>query len=114
MASKKSPEVPADVKERAKALRARLARKPAAEDLLTPQELADGAPFYFQLQACIRQLKEARVAAGMTLAQVAEKTGLAAETLSRLETGVLTNPTWKTLAVYAVAVGRKLTISADP
>ncbi|MBA4063880.1 MAG: hypothetical protein C0501_09245 [Isosphaera sp.] len=104
--------VPADVRERAKELRARLARKPGVGEVLTPGELADAAPFYFQLQACIRQLREARLAAGLTLAQVAERTGLAAETLSRLETGMLTNPTWKTLGVYAAAVGRKLTLSA--
>jgi DNA-binding XRE family transcriptional regulator len=105
--------VPADVKERAQALRAKLAHKPGPDELLTPQERADAAPFYFQLRMCLKQLRDARETAGLTLAQVAEKTGLAAETLSRLETGMLTNPTWKTLALYAVAVGRKLTLSAQ-
>jgi DNA-binding XRE family transcriptional regulator len=76
-------------------------------------ERGEGAPFYFELQACIAQLKKAREAAGLTLAQVAEKTGLAAETLCRLETGQVTNPTWKTLGLYAVAVKRKLELSAD-
>jgi hypothetical protein len=33
--------------------------------------------------------------------------GLAVETLSRLETGALTNPTWKTLGVYAAALGMR-------
>ena len=113
MPVKKAAGVPEDVKARAREVRAKLAHKPRIEELLTPQELADGAPFYFQLQACIKQLKEARLAAGLTLAQVSEKTGLASETLSRLETGMLPNPTWKTLAVYAVAVDRKLSISAD-
>jgi transcriptional regulator with XRE-family HTH domain len=58
-------------------------------------------------------LKAARLEAGLTLTQVAEKTGLAMETLSRLETGMLTNPTWKTLGSYAVAVGRRLSLSAE-
>ena len=61
----------------------------------------------------MKQLKAARLEAGLTLAQVAEKTGLAIETLSRLETGMITNPTWKTLGYYAVAVGRKLSLSAE-
>ena len=79
----------------------------------TPQELADGAPFYFELRACIAELKKAREAAGLTLTQVAEKTGLAAETLCRLETGMVTNPTWKTLGLFAAAVGCKLTLTAN-
>ena len=33
------------------------------------------------------------------------RTNLAVETLSRLETGALTNPTWKTLGTYAAALG---------
>ena len=113
MPTRKASEVPANVKNRAKALRASLTQKPRIEEVVTPEELADAAPFYFQLQACIKQLKDARIAAGLTLAQVAEKTGLAPETLSRLETGMLTNPTWKTLGLIASAVGRKLSISAE-
>jgi DNA-binding XRE family transcriptional regulator len=76
-------------------------------------DMTDAAPFYFELRACIAELKKAREAAGLTLAQVAEKTGLAAETLCRLETGAVTNPTWQTLGLYAAAVGRKLNLSAD-
>ena len=71
-------------------------------------------PFVVVLSTCISQLKQAREAAGLTLAQVAEKTGLAAETLCRLETGAVTNPTFRTLGLYAVAVGRKLTLAAIP
>jgi DNA-binding XRE family transcriptional regulator len=71
----------------------------------------NAAPFYFEMLACVAQLKKAREEAGLTLAQVAEKSGLATETLCRLETGQVTNPTWKTLGMYAVAVGRKLSLS---
>ena len=97
---------------RAAEMRARLANKPGPSELLTAQELANGAPFYFELRACIAELKKAREAAGLTLAQVAAKTSLATETLCRLETGTLTNPTWKTLGLYAAAVGRKLSLNA--
>lgn len=82
-------------------------------ELLTPQELADAAPFYFALRDYIRQLKEAREVAGLTLAEVAARTGMAVESLSRLETGAQTNPTWKTLATYAAAVGRRPRLTAE-
>ena len=90
----------------------------AAGLLGPPVELLDvdrenGALFYFELRACIAELKKAREAAGLTLAQVAEKTGLATEALCRLETGQVTNPDWKTLGLYAAAVGRKLNLSAE-
>lgn len=65
------------------------------------------------LRAYIAQLKETRESIGLTLAEVAKRTGLAVETLSRLETGALTNPTWKTLGVYAAALGLKPQLTAE-
>ncbi|MBO0697011.1 MAG: helix-turn-helix transcriptional regulator [Zavarzinella sp.] len=82
--------------------------------LLTPQEKADGAPFYFVLRDYIRQLKAAREAARLTLEDVSARTGIAVESLSRLETGANTNPTWKTLGTYAAAVGRAPHLTAGP
>ena len=38
---------------------------------------------------------------------------LAMESLSRLETGAQTNPTWKTLGAYAAAVGRRPRLTAE-
>src|SRR3954451_6127320 len=117
MTAKKSVALPdreiAAVRERAEQTRRQLEHKPGPSELLSPQELADAAPFYFVLRDYIRQLKEAREAAGLTLADVAGRTGLAVESLSRLETGALTNPTWKTLATYAAAVGRRPRLTAD-
>jgi len=111
MASENRPQVTKDViaaaRERAKAARKQLAGKPAPSELLTPQESADATPFYFVLREYIRQLKEVREAAGLTLAEVSAQTGMAVEYLSRLETGAQTNPTWKTLATYAKAVGHQ-------
>src|SRR5262249_54750331 len=40
-------------------------------------------------------------------------TGMAVESLSRLETGALTNPTWKTLGAYAAAVGRRPRLAVE-
>jgi DNA-binding XRE family transcriptional regulator len=92
---------------KAKQLRERLKGRPPIEELLTPEELADATPFYFALRSFVADLKVARLAAGLTLADVAERSGLAVETLSRLETGAMVNPTWQTLRRYAAAVGRR-------
>src|SRR5439155_7435523 len=72
------------LRERAKKSRKFYKDKPGRDQLLTPEEQANAAPFYFALRTFIKQLKEAREAAGLTLAQIAEKTGLAEETLCRL------------------------------
>jgi lambda repressor-like predicted transcriptional regulator len=109
MDTKKTATMPAEAmaaaRQRAEQTRSQLKHKPAPEELLTPQELADAAPFYLVLREYTRQMKAAREAAGVTLAELSARSGLAVETLSRLETGVLTNPTWKTLGMYAAALG---------
>jgi DNA-binding XRE family transcriptional regulator len=102
----------AAARKRAEQTRRQLQHEPGPSEILTPQEIADAAPFYFVLRAYIQQLKEVREAAGLTLAELSARTGLAIESLSRLETGALTNPTWKTLGLYAAAVGRKPQLAA--
>ena len=108
---KKFASVPTDVlaaaRQRAEQTRQQLEHKPGPSELLTAEELADAAPFYLVLRDYIRQLKEARETAGLTLADVAARSGIAVESLSRLEAGALTNPTWKTLGAYAAAVGHR-------
>ncbi|MBL8792416.1 MAG: helix-turn-helix domain-containing protein [Planctomycetia bacterium] len=105
--SKVSGAAMAAARQRAAQTRQQLRGKPTPDELLTANELAEAAPFYFVLREYIRQLKEARETAGLTLAEVSSRTGMAVEYLSRLETGAQTNPTWKTLATYALAVGRR-------
>src|SRR5690348_5176526 len=119
MATKKNVSPPTEsikaARQRAEQTRRQLEQKPGSSELLNSQELSDAAPFYFVLRDYIRQLKEAREAAGVTLAELSARSGLAVETLSRLETGALTNPTWKTLGVYAAAIGlRPRLVAAAP
>jgi transcriptional regulator with XRE-family HTH domain len=104
----------AAARQRAQATRGKLAHKPTPSELLAPQERADAAPFYLVLRQYIRQLKEAREAAGLTLADVSARTGMAVEYLSRLETGAQTNPTWKTLGTYAKALDRRPQLQLTP
>jgi DNA-binding XRE family transcriptional regulator len=118
MATKKEIySIPADAlaaaRQRADQIRAKLKRKPGPAELLTAEEFADAAPFYLVLRDYIRALKAAREAAGLTLADVSARTGMAIESLSRLETGTQTNPTWKTLGAYAAAVGCRPRVTAE-
>jgi DNA-binding XRE family transcriptional regulator len=59
------------------------------------------------LQA-LAELKTARTAAGLSLADVAERSGIDKAALSRLENGIQANPTVETLLRYAAAVGKRL------
>jgi DNA-binding XRE family transcriptional regulator len=64
-----------------------------------------------QLQELLRQLKAAREAKGLSLADVTELTGMDRSALSKLETGQRANPTVETLVRYAEAVGKRLVVS---
>lgn len=66
---------------------------------------------YFAVKVLIHELKQAREAAGLTLAAVANLTGMDQATLSRLENGHRPNPTIDTLWRYARAVGRQLVLT---
>jgi len=99
------------LRSRAAETRSLVTEHPAPNEILTPDEMADGAPFYFELRACVVELKKAREAAGLTVPQVAERMGVAPEELARLEAGLLTNPSWKMLGNYSVIVGRTLRLS---
>jgi DNA-binding XRE family transcriptional regulator len=87
----------------------------------TPEELiASGEAANFNLQGEYRQLrpfleemKRAREAAGVTLAEVSRRCGLDQPALSRLENGHNKNPTLDTLWRYAAAVGRRLLLSTE-
>jgi ribosome-binding protein aMBF1 (putative translation factor) len=64
-----------------------------------------------QLQELLRQLKAAREAKGLSLADLTELTGMDRSALSKLETGQRANPTVETLVRYAEAVGKRLLVS---
>ncbi|MBI1830895.1 MAG: helix-turn-helix transcriptional regulator [Planctomycetes bacterium] len=54
------------------------------------------------------RFKSAREDQGLTLADVADRMGIDAPALSRLETGKMLNPTLATLYKWAEALGQKL------
>lgn len=64
-----------------------------------------------ELAELLRQLKAAREAKGVSLADMTRLTGMDRSALSKLETGQRANPTVETLARYAEAVGKRLVVS---
>ena len=64
-----------------------------------------------ELQELLLQLKTAREAKGLSLADLTDLTGMDRSALSKLETGQRTNPTVETLVRYAEAVGKRLVVS---
>jgi DNA-binding Xre family transcriptional regulator len=97
--------------------------KPSVEQLLAEGGHPDTVPLgqFLALQACMSQLKQERERQGLTLAQLAERTGIDQAALSRLETGKQANTTVQTLSRIAAALGvefycgiRKPTACAQP
>jgi DNA-binding XRE family transcriptional regulator len=64
-----------------------------------------------QLGELLRQLKAAREAQGISLADMKRLTGMDRSFLSKLEAGQRPNPTIDTLLRYAQAVGKRLVVS---
>lgn len=58
-----------------------------------------------ELGATLRSVREH---AGLSLADMEERTGMSKSALSRLETGERGNPTWATIERYATALGKKV------
>lgn len=64
-----------------------------------------------QLDQLFPQLKAAREAKGLSLADISELTRMDRSALSKLESGQRANPTVDTLVRYAEAVGKRLVVS---
>ena len=60
------------------------------------------------------RFKALRESQGLTLTVVAERMGIDAPALSRLETGKMLNPTVTTLHKWAEALGQKLDVDLGP
>lgn len=102
----------AEDRARHKALREKFQKeRPTQAELLASGEYVGPIPrdVYFALMIALHELKKARTGAGLSLADVAERSGIDKAALSRLENGIHDNPTVETLMRYAAAVGKKLT-----
>lgn len=63
-----------------------------------------------ELRHAFQILKEERLAQGLSLADMQERTGMSRSAISRLENDDTANPTIETLSRYAEALGKELAI----
>ncbi|MFV1969028.1 MAG: helix-turn-helix domain-containing protein [Pirellulaceae bacterium] len=66
-----------------------------------------------QAARIVRQLHEAREAAGVSLAELEQRTGIRKSVLSRLENSKAPNPTLATLQRYCDAIGKRVSFSIE-
>ncbi|HKA07506.1 MAG TPA: helix-turn-helix transcriptional regulator [Gemmataceae bacterium] len=109
--TERTPEQLAEIK----AVRERFQReKPSPAKLVESGEYYPPIPtsLYFELRVLAKRLRDAREAAGLSLAEMAGRTGMDKAFLSRLENGQ-GNPTVDTLARYAAALGKRVVFGLD-
>jgi ribosome-binding protein aMBF1 (putative translation factor) len=99
-------------RERERALRERLqAEKPSLDDLIRSRDADPDAvmtmEMYFDIQAALQALKQERTKRGLSIGEVADRSGLDRAVISRLENGKQDNPTVATLMRYAAAIGKR-------
>ena len=87
--------------------------RPGLEDLLASGDITDvvSQGEYLDLRAMLAELKRHRQRQGLSLADVAERSGMDRSAVSRLENGVYVNPTVDTLYRYAEALGVEIGFS---
>ena len=89
------------------------ARRPTPDELLASGDVEEFVPLgeYLGLLSALRALRKERESRGLSLAMIAERSGIDKAALSRLENGLQTNPTMDTLYRYASAIGVELVLS---
>jgi DNA-binding XRE family transcriptional regulator len=97
--------------------RARFAAgRPGPDELVAGGEIDEPVPHgqFLALRRLMHELKAERERRGLSLADLAQTTGLTRAALSRLENGWNANPTLDTLTRYALGVGQELTLGSTP
>ena len=103
-----------DQQRRLEEVRERFQReRPGLEDLLASGDATEVVPQgeYLELRAMLGTLKKHRERQGLSLTDVANRSGMDRAAISRLENGVYLNPTVDTLHRYAQAVGADIGFS---
>jgi ribosome-binding protein aMBF1 (putative translation factor) len=103
---------PVSERARERALREKLQKqRPSLEDLVRVGACDPDAVMtmgmYFDVQRALQALKREREQRGLSIAAVAERSGLDRAVVSRLENGKQDNPTVATLMRYAAAIGKR-------
>lgn len=89
------------------------AERPGIDELVASGEYEGPIPLgvYQDLVETLATLRLAREREGLSLAEVAERSGIDRAAVSRLENGHNTNPTIDTLGRYAAALGKRIAFS---
>ena len=87
--------------------------RPGLDDLLAAGDAKEvvSQGEYLELRAMLAALKKHRERQGLSLTDVADRSGMDRSAVSRLENGVYLNPTVDTLYRYAQAVGADIGFS---
>ena len=97
--------------------RAQVRKARVALDSEKPALVAQGRRVFERqgrLRDTVRALKAEREAQGVSLTELAKRTGMTKATLSRLENDPSPNPTIATLSRIAEALGRQIRIDLEP
>ncbi len=96
------------------ALRERLQQeKPNLQDLVDCGDIAQVFTMgeYWELRKTFAALKALREQQGLSISELAERTGMDRAMISRLENGQVDNPTIVTMSRYAQALGKRVLVS---
>src|SRR5437879_5465242 len=107
----KKTEWTAEDRERRRKARELFKDKPTIEQMVASGELSGNTVpmgLYLEIQQLLHDLKRARESADLSLADIAERTGMDKAVLSKMENGRHGIPTLPSLARYAQAVGLRL------
>jgi predicted transcriptional regulator len=103
-----------DDQKRLEEVRERFQReRPGLEDLLAAGDVTEVVPQgeYLELRSMLGTLKKHRQRQGLSLTDVANRSGMDRAAVSRLENGIYLNPTVDTLYRYAQAIGADIGFS---
>src|SRR5712692_5328621 len=113
----KKTEWTAEDRERRRKVRELFKDQPTIEQLVASGELSGKTVpmgLFLEMQQLLHDLKKARESAGLSLADLAQRTGMDKAVLSKMENGRHGIPTLGSLARYAQAVGLELAMSLAP
>jgi DNA-binding XRE family transcriptional regulator len=104
----------AEERVRERTLREQLQKeRPSLQDLIRTgacdPEAVMSMGMYFDVQKALQALKAERKRCGLSIGNVAERSGLDRAVVGRLENGKQDNPTVATLMRYAAAIGKRFT-----
>jgi ribosome-binding protein aMBF1 (putative translation factor) len=87
--------------------------KPSLQDLMDQGDITQVFTMgeYWELRKTFAALKALREQQGLSISDLADRTGMDRAMISRLENGLVDNPTIATMSRYAKALGKRVVVS---